>query len=244
MAIICKRSSALNPMQFSYCPGCGHGIITRIVAECLEEMDLIDIAIGVAPVGCSSNIRMFYNVDMLSSMHGRACANATGIKRFHPDAFVFTYQGDGDFGAIGTAESVHAAHRGEKISTIVVNNSVYGMTGGQMAPTTLPGQKTTTSPYGRDVETCGAPLRFAELIAPIEGAKFVARVSIDTPAHVREAKRAVKRAFQCQIEGKGYSMVEFLSTCPTNWGLAPQEAMEWMRENMMPYFKMGIIKDF
>ncbi len=244
MAVIYKRSEALTPTEFSYCPGCGHGIATKIVAECLEEMGLIDKAIGVAPVGCGSNTRMFFNVDMLSSMHGRACANATGLKRFHPDALVFTYQGDGDFGAIGTAESVHAAHRGEKITAIVINNTVYGMTGGQMAPTTLPGQKTTTSPEGRDPKLVGTPLKFAEMIASIDSAKYVARVAVDSPAHIREAKKAIKRAFTCQLEGKGFSMVEILSTCPTNWGLAPSDAMQWLRDNMIPYYKLGVLRDF
>jgi len=177
-------------------------------------------------------------------MHGRAPATATGIKRIHPDKIVWTYQGDGDLASIGTAEIVHAAHRGEKITTIFINNTTYGMTGGQMAPTTLVGQKTTTSPYGRDENHCGKPIRMSELLATIEGAKFIARVAIDTPAHIRQAQKIIKRAFECQMKGLGFAMVEVLSTCPTNWGMTPTESMEWQTEHMIPYYPLGIYKDF
>jgi len=239
MAVIFQKTRGLTDVPTHYCPGCTHGIIHRLVAESLEELGVLDDAIGVAPVGCSVMAYKYFNCDMHEAAHGRAPAVATGIKRVRPDNFVFTYQGDGDLASIGTAEIVHAAHRGEKISTIFVNNAIYGMTGGQMAPTTLVGQKTTTSPYGRDKETQGSPIRMSELLATIEGAAFVERVSVDTPANIRKAKKAIKECFQVQIDRKGFGIVEVLSTCPTNWGLTPPEALKWLEKNMIPYYPLG-----
>lgn len=239
MAVIYKRTEALVDVPTHYCPGCTHGIIHKIVAEVIEEMGLTGKAIGVAPVGCSVLAYKYFNCDMHEAAHGRAPAVATGIKRTHPDNFVFTYQGDGDLASIGTAEIVHAAHRGERISTIFVNNAIYGMTGGQMAPTTLIGQKTTTSPAGRTVEHSGRPLRVSEMLATIDGAKFVERVSVDTPANIRKAKKAIKECFEVQVKGEGFGIVEVLSTCPTNWGLPPVDALQWLRDNMMPYYPLG-----
>jgi len=239
MAVIFQKTRGLTDVPTHYCPGCTHGIIHRLVAESLEELGVLDDAIGVAPVGCSVMAYKYFNCDMHEAAHGRAPAVATGIKRVRPDNFVFTYQGDGDLASIGTAEIVHAAHRGEKISTIFVNNAIYGMTGGQMAPTTLVGQKTTTSPYGRDKATQGSPIRMSELLATIEGAAFVERVAVDTPANIRKAKKAIKECFQVQIDKKGFGIVEVLSTCPTNWGLTPPEALKWLEKNMIPYYPLG-----
>lgn len=239
MAIIFEKTKGLTDKPTHYCPGCTHGIIHRLVAEVLEEMDLLDEAIGVAPVGCSVLAYDYFNVDMHEAAHGRAPAVATGIKRVHPNNFVFTYQGDGDLASIGTAEIVHAAHRGERFTTIFVNNAIYGMTGGQMAPTTLIGQKTTTSPYGRDEATTGKPIKMSEMLATIDGAKFVERVAVNTPANIRKAKKAIREAFKVQLEGKGFGIVEVLSTCPTNWGLTPVEAMKWLEKDMIPYFPLG-----
>jgi 2-oxoglutarate ferredoxin oxidoreductase subunit beta len=239
MAIVFEKTKGLTDKPTHYCPGCTHGIIHRLVAEVMEEMDLLDNAIGVAPVGCSVLAYDYFNVDMHEAAHGRAPAVATGIKRVHPENFVFTYQGDGDLASIGTAEIVHAAHRGEKFTTIFVNNAIYGMTGGQMAPTTLVGQKTTTSPYGRDEATTGKPIKMSELLATIDGAKFVERVAVNTPANIRKAKKAIKEAFKVQLEGKGFGIVEVLSTCPTNWGLTPVEAMKWLEKDMIPYYPLG-----
>ena len=239
MAVIFQKTRGLTDVPTHYCPGCTHGIIHRLVAESLEELGVLDDAIGVAPVGCSVMAYKYFNCDMHEAAHGRAPAVATGIKRVRPDNFVFTYQGDGDLASIGTAEIVHAAHRGENISTIFVNNAIYGMTGGQMAPTTLVGQKTTTSPYGRDKATQGSPIRMSELLATIEGAAFVERVAVDTPANIRKAKKAIKECFQVQIDKKGFGIVEVLSTCPTNWGLTPPEALKWLEKNMIPYYPLG-----
>ncbi|MCR3955928.1 MAG: thiamine pyrophosphate-dependent enzyme [Gudongella sp.] len=239
MAIVFQKTKGLTDKPTHYCPGCTHGIIHRLVAEVMEEMDLLENAIGVAPVGCSVLAYDYFNVDMHEAAHGRAPAVATGIKRVHPENFVFTYQGDGDLASIGTAEIVHAAHRGEKFTTIFVNNAIYGMTGGQMAPTTLIGQKTTTSPYGRDEATTGKPIKMSELLATIDGAKFVERVAVNNPANIRKAKKAIKEAFKVQLEGKGFGIVEVLSTCPTNWGLTPVEAMKWLEKDMMPYYPLG-----
>ena len=239
MAIVFEKTKGLNDMPTHYCPGCTHGIIHRIVAEVMEELDVLNKAIGVAPVGCSVLAYDYFNTDMHQAAHGRAPAVATGIKRVHPDNFVFTYQGDGDLASIGTAEIIHAAHRGEKISTIFVNNAIYGMTGGQMAPTTLIGQKTTTSPYGRDEAATGKPIKMSELLATIDGAAFVERVAVNTPGNVRKAKRAIKAAFKVQLEGKGFGIVEVLSTCPTNWGLTPVEALKWLKEDMISYYPLG-----
>jgi len=239
MAFVFERTTGLVEKETHYCPGCTHGIIHRITAEVLEELGVLGETIGVAPVGCAVLAYEYFNCDMHEAAHGRAPAVATGIKRVHPDKVVFTYQGDGDLASIGTAEAVHVAHRGEKITTIFVNNAIYGMTGGQMAPTTLIGQKATTSPLGRTVEHSGMPLKVSEMFATIHGAAFIERVSVDTPANVRKAKKAIKAAFQCQIDGKGFSMVEVLSTCPTNWGMTPIDSLTWLRDNMMPYYPMG-----
>lgn len=243
MTVVYERSHGLTPAKTHYCPGCTHGVIHKLVAECLVELGVLDEAIGVAPVGCSVIAYNYFNCDMHEAAHGRAPAVATGIKRVHPENFVFTYQGDGDLASIGTAEIVQAAHRGEKISTIFVNNAIYGMTGGQMAPTTLIGQKTTTSPGGRTVEHSGRPIRMSELLATIDGAKYIERVSVHTPGHIRKAKKAIKNMFQCQIEGRGFGLVEVLSTCPTNWGLHPTEALKWVADNMVPYYPLGLFKD-
>ena len=244
MAVVFKRTEGLQDVATHYCPGCTHGIIHRLVAEVLEEMGLLGDAIGVVPVGCSVLAYKYFNVDTQEAAHGRAPpAVATGIKRTHPDKFVFTYQGDGDLSSIGMAEIVHAAARGEKISTIFVNNGIYGMTGGQMAPTTLIGQRATTAQNGRNPEINGFPIRVSEMLATLTGAVFVERVSVDTPANVRKAKKAIKKAFQVQQAGLGFGIVEVLSTCPTNWGLAPNDALKWLRENMMAYYEVGNKKD-
>lgn len=234
-----SRPKALTDLEFTYCPGCTHGIVTRLTAEVLDELGLTGSTVGVAPVGCAVFAYQFFNCDMHEAAHGRAPAVATGIKRALPDRVVFTYQGDGDLASIGTAEIVHAAHRGEKFTTIFVNNATYGMTGGQMAPTTLVGQKTTTSPEGRTVEHSGRPIRISELLATIDGAVFVERVSVHSPAHVRKARNAIKTAFEVQLAGLGFSIVEVLSSCPTNWGVSPSEALRWIERNMMPYFPLG-----
>lgn len=239
MAVVFQKTRGLTDAQTHYCPGCTHGIIHRLVTESLEELGVLDNAIGVAPVGCSVLAYNYFNCDMHEAAHGRAPAVGTGIKRVRPENFVFTYQGDGDLASIGTAEIVHAAHRGEKISTIFVNNAIYGMTGGQMAPTTLVGQKATTAPYGRDEAHCGKPIKMAELLATIDGAKFVERVTVNTPGNIRKAKKAIKECFQLQIDGKGFGIVEVLSTCPTNWGLTPEEALKWLEDNMIPYYPLG-----
>ena len=243
MAVVFQKTKGLTDVKTHYCPGCTHGLIHRLVGECLEEMGLLGNAVGVAPVGCSVFAYNYFNCDMQEAAHGRAPAVATGIKRVHPDNFVFTYQGDGDLASIGTAEIVHAAHRGEKISTVFVNNAMYGMTGGQMAPTTLIGQKTTTSPEGRTVEHSGRPIRVSEMLATIDGAAFVERVAVNNPANVRKAKAAIKKCFQVQLDGKGFGIVEVLSTCPTNWGLAPKDALKWLEDNMIPYYPLGNFRD-
>lgn len=243
MAVVFKRTEGLQDVTTHYCPGCTHGIIHRLVAEVLEEMNVLGDAIGVVPVGCSVLAYKYFNVDTQEAAHGRAPAVATGIKRTHPDNVVFTYQGDGDLSSIGMAEIVHAAARGEKITTIFVNNGIYGMTGGQMAPTTLIGQKATTAQSGRNPEVNGFPIRVSEMLATLTGAVFVERVSVDTPANVRKAKKAIKKAFQVQQAGLGFGIVEVLSTCPTNWGLAPTDALQWLRDNMMSYYEIGNKKD-
>jgi len=226
----------------TYCPGCTHGIAHRLVMEALEENGDLGNAIGVSPVGCSILAHHVMNVDMLEAAHGRAPAVATGIRRVHPDKVVFTYQGDGDLASIGTGEIVHAAHRGEKFSTFFINNAIYGMTGGQMAPTSLVGQKTTTSVNGRDERLVGKPIRMAELIATIEGAAYVERVALDTPANVRKAKRAIQTALEVQKAGLGFSFVEILSTCPTNWGLSPVDSLKFIKEQMIPYYPLKVFK--
>lgn len=243
MAIVFQPTKALLDVPTHYCPGCTHGLIHRLVGEVLEELDIIDITIGVTPVGCSVLAYDYFACDMFEAAHGRAPAVATGIKRVKPDSVVFTYQGDGDLAAIGTAEIVHAATRGENIVTIFVNNCIYGMTGGQMAPTTLPGQVTETSPYGRDTKVQGHPIRVSEMISTLTGACYVERVSVDNVPNVNKAKKAIKKAFQNAIDGKGFSLVEVLSICPTNWGLSPDESMGWLRDNMIPFYTLGVKKD-
>ncbi len=242
MTVVFKKSVGLTDTEQHYCPGCTHGITHRLVAEALEELNVLDETIGVSPVGCSILAHKYFAIDMCEAAHGRAPAVATGLKRVHPDKVVFTYQGDGDLASIGTAEIIHAAHRGENFTTIFINNAIYGMTGGQMAPTTLVGQIATTAPKGRDPKHCGFPLKVSEMLATIEGAVYVERVSVDTPANIRKAKKAVKKAFEIQLSGEGFSFVEILSTCPTNWGMNPKDSMEWLKENMIPYYPLGNLK--
>ncbi len=243
MSVVFERTSLLTDKQFHYCPGCNHGIIHRLVAEAIEEMNLDGNVLGVAPVGCSVFAYDYFNCDMYEAAHGRAPAVATGAKRAKPNTLVFTYQGDGDLASIGTAEIVHAAHRGEKICTIFVNNAIYGMTGGQMAPTSLPGQVTQTTPYGRDTNTAGYPVKVCELLSTLDGVAFAQRVTVSDVKNVNIARKAIRKAFQNQLDGKGYSIVEVLSTCPTNWGLSPVEAVRWLEENMVPYYPLGVYKD-
>ncbi|MCT8976443.1 thiamine pyrophosphate-dependent enzyme [Clostridium sp. CX1] len=243
MTIVYENPKALLDVPTHYCPGCTHGVIHKLVAEVIDELGILDKTIGVAPVGCSVLAYKYFACDMFEAAHGRAPAVGTGIKRTNPDKVVFTYQGDGDLAAIGTAEIVHAAARGENITSIFVNNCIYGMTGGQMAPTTLPGQKTETSPYGRDTSREGHPIRVSEMISTLDGACYVERVSVDTVPNIMKAKKAIKKAFQNQLDGKGFSMIEVLSICPTNWGLSPKESMQWLKDNMIPYYPLGIKKD-
>ncbi len=243
MAVVFQKTRMLTDKPFHYCPGCTHGIIHRLAAEAMEELGIGDTAIGVAPVGCAVFAYDYFICDMMEAAHGRAPAVATGIKRAHPDRAVFTYQGDGDLASIGTAEIVHAATRGERITVLFVNNAIYGMTGGQMAPTTLPGQVTTTSPYGRDVNHCGYPVRVSEMLSTLNGPAYIERVSVHDVPHIRKAKAAIKKAFQLQMEGKGFTLVEILSSCPTNWGKTPKEALEWVVSDMMPNYPLGVYKD-
>ena len=243
MAIIAQRPKSLTDKQFTYCPGCTHGISHRLIAEAMDELDMRNKMMGVAPVGCSVLAYEFFDCDMAEAAHGRAPALATGMKRARPDMHVFTYQGDGDLAAIGTAEIIHAANRGEHITVFFVNNAVYGMTGGQMAPTTLPGMKTTTSPYGRDVNDIGYPIRVCELLATLESPYYIERVALTSPQNILKAKKAVYKALKFNKEERGFTFIEFVSTCPTNWGLDPTEAMKWANENMLPFFKLGVFKD-
>ena len=243
MAVIFERTPVLTDKPFHYCPGCGHGIVHRMVAEVIDELGIREKTAGVAPVGCAVFAYNYFDVDMYEAAHGRAPAVATGFKRVHPDKYIFTYQGDGDLASIGTAEIVHAAHRGEKITTIFINNAIYGMTGGQMAPTSLVGQKTTTSPLGRDKNHCGEPIRIAEMLSTINGSAFIARTALNSTANLIKTKAAIKKAFEAQIEGKGVSLVEVLSPCPTNWGKSPAEAMDWINDAMIPYYPLGIMKE-
>jgi 2-oxoglutarate ferredoxin oxidoreductase subunit beta len=243
MQQIFRRPKSLKDVQTHFCPGCHHGTIHRLVAEAIDEFGLQKRTIGVASVGCSVFLYSYFDVDVVESPHGRAPAVATGVKRARPDCFVFTYQGDGDLAAIGTAEIIHAANRGEDITVIFVNNTTYGMTGGQMAPTTLVGQKTSTSPYGRNQEKDGAPLRMAELLAQLEGVAFSARVAVNTPKNLMDAKRQIKKAFRYQAEGKGFSFIEALSACPTNWGMSALAANERVGSELCAYFKPGVFKN-
>lgn len=243
MAIVYQRSKGLTDAEFHYCPGCTHGVIHKLVAEVLEELDIVGNTIGVASVGCSAFAYNYFSCDMQQAAHGRAPAVATGIKRVFPDRAVFTYQGDGDLAAIGTAEIVHAAMRGEKITAIFVNNAIYGMTGGQMAPTTLLGQKATTAPLGRQKEQHGSPIRMSEMLSTLDGCVYAERVTVTDPANIAKAKRAIKKAFTLQLAGAGFTMVELLSTCPTNWGLSPIEAVGWLKENLLPVYPLGVYAD-
>ncbi len=241
--VVFERPHALLPVVTNYCPGCTHGIVNRLVAEAIDDLGVEGATVGVAPVGCAVMSYDFFGCDMIEAAHGRAPAVATAVKRVHPDDIVFAYQGDGDLASIGMAETIHAATRGENITVIFINNAIYGMTGGQMAPTSLPNQVTQTSPYGRDVSQAGYPIRVCELLSSLDGVAYLERVTVDTPANVREAGRAIKKAFQCQVEGIGYSLVEVVATCPTNWGMTPVEAFAWMRENMLPYYPLGVYRD-
>jgi len=240
---VSARPKSLTANRFHYCPGCNHGIVHRLVAEVIDELGIREKTVGIASVGCSVLAYDYFNMDFQQAAHGRAPAVATGIKRALPDRVVFTYQGDGDLASIGTAEIVHAAARGENITVIFINNANYGMTGGQMAPTTLLGQKTTTSPAGRDAKVQGYPIRVCELLATLDGPAYLARVAVSKPARVVKAKKAIKRAFHAQLDMEGFSMVEVLSACPTNWGLSPVEALQWLEENMIPYYPLGVFRD-
>jgi 2-oxoglutarate/2-oxoacid ferredoxin oxidoreductase subunit beta len=226
-----------------YCPGCTHGVIHRIVGEAIDELGVRERTVGIAPVGCSVLIYNYFEVDFQEAPHGRAPALATGAKRARPDLVVFTYQGDGDLASIGTNEIIHAANRGEKFTTVFVNNAIYGMTGGQMAPTTLPGQVTTTSPAGRDVSKVGYPMRVCELLSTLRTPAYVVRTAVHTPRLILQTKRAIKRAFELQLANRCFTFVEVLSTCPTNWGMSPVKALGWLEENMMPYYPIGLFKD-
>lgn len=242
MEIVYERPEALVDINYHYCPGCTHGIAHRLVAETIDEMGLIDKTIGVASVGCSVFTYNYFDFDFVEAPHGRAPAMATGVKRVRPDRVVFTYQGDGDMLSIGAGEVVAAAGRGENITVIFINNANYGMTGGQMAPTTLPGMKTTSSPAGRDVENMGYPIRASEMLATLDGASYVVRRSLHDAKNIRKAKMAIRTAFETQIRGLGFSMVELLSTCPTNWHMTPVEAAQWLESNMIPYYPLGDYK--
>jgi len=242
MEPVATRPGCLTDVPFTYCPGCTHGTIHRLIAEVIGELGLGDRTVAIAPVGCAVWIYEFFALDSIQVPHGRAPAVATGIKRASPDSIVFTYQGDGDLAGIGIAEVVHAAARGENVSCFFINNAVYGMTQGQMAPTTLPGQKTTTSPRGRDIARDGHPIRVCELLSALDGATYIERVTVTDPAAIRHAKRAIRTAFEVQKENRGFSLVEFLSICPTWWGKKPADAVEWLRKNMLPYYPLGVFR--
>ncbi len=242
--VVFDKPKSLLDVPLHYCPGCTHGIIHRLVAEAIDELGIEGKTIGVAPVGCSVLAYNYFACDMVEAAHGRAPAVATGLKRADPDNhIVFTYQGDGDLASIGMAETVHAAARNENITIIFVNNAIYGMTGGQMAPTSLPGQVTQTSPYGRDTDHCGFPVKVSEMLSQLDGAGYIERVAVNNVKNVRNAKKAIKKAFRNQIDKKGFSLVEVVSTCPTNWGMTPEKALEWVDEKMIPYYPLGVYKD-
>lgn len=242
MKTIFEPTKGMLPVDTSYCPGCTHGIAHRLIMECVEEKRRLGDTLGVSPIGCSVVAHEFMNIDMCESAHGRAPAVAAGLRRVHPHHLVFTYQGDGDLASIGAAEIIHSAHRGEKFTTFFINNAIYGMTGGQMAPTTLIGQKSTTGIEGRKKEVSGMPLRVSEMLATIDGAVFVERVALNTPANIRKAKKAIMKAFEVQEKGLGFSFIEFLSACPTNWGLTPVDALKWLGDNMIPYYPLGNLR--
>ena len=241
--VVFDKPHSLAEVPLHYCPGCTHGIVHRLVAEVMDELGIEGKTIGIAPVGCSVMAYDYFNCDMIEAAHGRAPAVATGVKRALPDNIVFTYQGDGDLASIGTAETVHAAARNENITIIFINNAIYGMTGGQMAPTSLPNQVTQTSPYGRDVNHCGYPVKVCEMLAQLDGAEYLERVAVNNVKNVKNAKKAIKKAFQNQVKGKGFSLVEVISSCPTNWGMTPKKALEWIDEKMIPYYPLGVYKD-
>ena len=241
--VVFDKPKALTDAVFHYCPGCTHGIVHRLVAECIDELGIEGKTIGVAPVGCSVLAYNYFTCDMIEAAHGRAPAVATGVKRSLPDHVVFTYQGDGDLASIGMCETVHAAARGENITVIFINNAIYGMTGGQMAPTSLIGQVTQTSPYGRDPKTQGYPIRVCELLSSLDGPAYLERVTVNNVKNVNRAKKAIKKAFQNQLDGKGFSLIEVLSSCPTNWGLTPKKALEWIDEKMIPQYPLGVYRD-
>lgn len=241
--IVYEKTKGLTDNPLSYCPGCTHGIIQKLVAEVLDEMHLLDDAVGLASVGCSVTSYYYFNCDMVQASHGRACAVATGIKRTLPNNIVFTYQGDGDLASIGLAETIHAANRGENITVIFINNGIYGMTGGQMAPTTLLGAKTTTSPFGRNETDHGMPIKISEMFQTIPKVAYVERTSVSTPQQVRKAKKSIKKAFEYQIAKKGFTIIEFLSTCPVNWGMTPKEAIDYQEKHMTKYYPLGVYKD-
>ena len=243
MAVVYEKTKLLTDKPLHYCPGCTHGIIHRLVAEAIDELGIQEKTIGIAPVGCAVFAYDYFNCDMMEAAHGRAPAVATGCKRVNPNNIVFTYQGDGDLASIGAAEITHAATRGENLTLIFVNNAIYGMTGGQMAPTTLVGQRTTTSPKGRDEAWCGAPIRMSEMLSQIPGAYYIERCAVNNNANIIKTKKAIKKAFEYEMAGHGFCMIEVLSTCPTNWGLSPVEAMKWLEENMIPYYPLGVYKD-
>jgi len=242
MEKVFAKPESLTKVPTHYCPGCTHGVVHRLVGDVLDELGLQGRTVGIAPVGCSVLAYNYFNVDMHEASHGRAPAVATGVKRANPGLIVFTYQGDGDLASIGMAEIIHCANRGEKVTVVFVNNAIYGMTGGQMAPTTMPGQVATTCPAGRDVEEAGQPIRVTELVSALNTPAFVARASVHTPRQTIYAKAIMRRAFEYQAAGTCFSLVEFLSTCPTNWGLTPNESCEWLEENMMPYYPLGVFK--
>ncbi len=237
-----SKPESLSDQHTHYCPGCTHGIIHRLIAEVIDELGIKGRTVGIAPVGCAVLVYNYLNFDFQESAHGRAPAMATGMKRVRPDLVVFTYQGDGDLASIGMGEIVHAANRGEKFTTIFVNNAVYGMTGGQMAPTTMPDQRTTTSPFGRNVKEVGMPIKMAELLSALETPGYITRQTVIKPKYIVRAKKAIKKAFQYQLEGRCFSLVEVVSTCPTNWGLTPVQAIKWAEETMLPYYKLGEFK--
>ena len=241
--IVCKKPTLMNDNNMHYCPGCSHGVVHKLIAEVIEEMGMEDKAVGVSPVGCAVFAYNYIEIDWQEAAHGRAPALATGIKRCWPDRLVFTYQGDGDLACIGTCETIHALNRGENIVIIFVNNAIYGMTGGQMAPTTLIGQKTSTCPYGRDPQLHGYPLKMADIAAGLEGTCYVTRQSVENVASILKAKKALRKAFEASMAGKGSSLVEFVSTCNSGWKLTPAKANEWMKENMFPFYPKGDLKD-
>ncbi len=241
--VVFKKPKSLTDVPLHYCPGCTHGIIHRLVAEAIDELGIEGKTVGVAPVGCSVMAYDYFTCDMVEAAHGRAPAVATGLKRCMPDNVIFTYQGDGDLASIGMAETVHAATRNENITIIFVNNAIYGMTGGQMAPTSLPGQVTQTSPYGRDVNTVGLPIRVSEMLSALDAPYYIERVAVNNVKNVKNAKKAILKAFKNQVEKKGFSLIEVVSTCPTNWGLTPEKALQWVDEKMIPYYPLGVYKD-